>query len=546
MKYYRLQVGIVFGLFILCLGGLIFLAPVFGATGIPSEKTVLRYGIHTSRIGNVDPDYAKGAEDSVFADMVFNSLVRYFPGDSSRLEPDIAIKIPEFEIRGGKQIWTIGLRKGILFQAGPQTKPQELTAEDVVYSFQKAADPERSAYFGTYAGMKFETVDAHNLRITVDKPMSPLFFLPRIANQKGGFIHSKQAIEAAGYENYKQHPVGTGPFAFSRFIAGEKLVLTANENYFRGKPLLDQIEVYFIPDNEKREAAYKSGLLDVIYGVGDPGWIEKMEKEPDTIMDVFGPGFTGLLHFNTSIKPMDDIRVRRAICFALDRDQITAATSRQLAEPVYSPISSGFTPGGLTNEQIVNLGLHGGKDRVKAGQLMAEAGYADGFSMDLVTSEKRVYQKTYEIIKEQLAQIGIRINLRVEPHSQMHKQIRQNVNALVLYFAFRPNTDSYLRGFFHSDSIVMTGAKPNTNFSHYTKIDLLLDDALKTIHPKEQIKLWEQAQIRILHDVMVYPLFNINECSVRRSYVIYGHSLDSTLASYPQFDEKTRMNKLLK
>ena len=189
VKYYRLQVGIVLGLFILCLGGLIFLAPVFGAPKIPSEKTVLRYGIHTSRIGNFDPDFAKGSEDFVFADMVFNSLVRYVPGGASLLEPDLAIKIPEFEIWGGKQIWTIELRKGILFQAGPQTEPHELTAEDVVYSLQKAADPERSAFFGTYAGMKFETVDRHHLRIIVDKPMSPLFFLPRIANRMGGFIH---------------------------------------------------------------------------------------------------------------------------------------------------------------------------------------------------------------------------------------------------------------------------------------------------------------------------------------------------------------------
>ena len=59
-----------------------------------------------------------------------------------------------------------------------------------------------------------------------------------------------------------------------------------------------------------REAAFRSGQMDVIYGVGDPGWIEQMEKEPKTIVDVFGPGFTGLFHFNTSMKPMADIRVQ--------------------------------------------------------------------------------------------------------------------------------------------------------------------------------------------------------------------------------------------
>ncbi len=196
-------------------------------------------------------------------------------------------------------------------------------------------------------------------------------------------------------------------------------------------------------------------------------------------------------------------------------------------------------PGGLTNEKTSFLGLHAGKDVEKARQLLAQAGYANGFSMDLVASEKRIYRKIYEIIKLQLDKVGIQVNIQVVAHSKMHKLIRQNLNPIVLYFTFRPNADSYLRGFFHSDSIVGTGVKPHTNFSHYTKIDKLIDDALKTIHPKMQINLWEQAQIRILHDAMVYPLFNVNQCSLRRDYVDYGHPLISTLAGYTQFNEKT-------
>jgi peptide/nickel transport system substrate-binding protein len=282
-------------------------------------------------------------------------------------------------------------------------------------------------------------------------------------------------------------------------------------------------------------------LLDVIYGVGDPGWIEQMAACPKTIVDVFGPGFTGLFHFNTSIKPMDDIRVRQAICFALDRELFLAASSKKLVNPVYAPMSSDFIPGGIPNEIILRLGLYTGKDLEKARNLLAQAGYAKGFSIDLVTSEKRIYRKNYELLQHQLEKIGIKVNLQVMAHSKMHQQIRQNLNPIVLYFTFRPNADRYLRGFFHSDSIVQTGIKPHTNFSHYTNVDKLLDDALKTIHPKQQINLWEQAQIRILHDAMVYPLFNVNQCTVRRDTVDYGNLLISTLAGYPLFSEKTRI-----
>jgi len=538
MKYYRLLLIFIFYIFIT-----LFPVPIYA--GDLSHKTVdkdvLRFAIHTSGIGNFDPDFAKGSQDHTFADMVFNGLVRYVPGDSSRLEPDIAREIPEFVIRGGRQIWTIYLRKGVFFHQNPYTESHELTSEDVVYSLEKAADPQQSAFSGTYAGMGFKAVDTYTVKILVEKPISPLFFLPRIANRKGGFILSKRAMEAAGYEKYKQHPVGTGPFMFSQYTEGEKLVLTANGNYFRGKPLLDQVEVYFIPDNKKRVAAYKSGLMDVIYGVGEPGWVERMEKEPDTIVTMFGPGFTGLLHFNTSRKPLDDILVRKAISHALDRELFLAATSSRFVTPVYSPMSPEFLPGGIANKKIVKLGLHSNKDLNKARQLLASAGYANGFSLDLVTSEKRIYRKTYEILKEQLKKVDIQINLTMVPHSEMHKCIRENKNAIVLYFSFRPNADSYLRGFFHSDSIVGKGKKPQTNFSHYTKVDRLIDDALKTIDPKLQVSLWEQAQIRILHDAMVYPLFNVNECSVRRGYVNYGHTLISTLAGYPQFNENTHI-----
>ena len=212
--------------------------------------------------------------------------------------------------------------------------------------------------------------------------------------------------------------------------------------------MLKGVEISFIPDNKKREEAYKEGLVDVIYGVGDPGWIEKMETYPGTIVDVFGPGFTGLFHFNTSIKPMADIRVRQAISFALDRELFLAASSKQLVKQVYAPMSSEFLPGGLTNEKIVRLGLHRGKDLEKARKLLAQAGYGKGFSMDLVTSEKRIYRKIYEILQRQLGKIGIQVNLQVVAHSQMHQQIRKNLNPIVLYFTFRPNADSYLRGFF--------------------------------------------------------------------------------------------------
>jgi len=521
---------------------LFFCAPVLQAG--PAEvlpAQVLKFAVHTSTLTSLDPHFAKGSQDATFADLVFNSLVRYVPGNMSRLEPDLAASMPEFYIKNGRQIWTIHLKKGILFHPGPFSPAYELTADDVVFSLKKIADPAASPVSQEYKGMTFEKRDDYTLEIILEKPVSPLFFLPLIADHRGGYIVSKKAIQAGGYDAFQKHPVGTGPFMFDHYIPSKKCVLNAHAAYFRGTPRLAGVEMHFIPDNDDREAAFTKGDMDLILGVGDPGWIQKMEKLPETRIDVLGPGYTGMFHFNRSITPLDDIRVRTAIIHALDRNRFLAASTRRLVTPVLAPMSADFLPGGIENDKITALGLNREKDIPLARQLLAEAGFAEGFSMTLYVSEKRIFKTTYEILQQSLADIGIGVDLKMVSHSQYHQVIRENQNAIVLYFTLRPNADEYLRGFFHSDAIVDTGASPHTNFSHCTAVDKLLDDARDEIDPKKQIRLWEQTQIRVLHEALVYPLLDIKNCFAKRPELDYGHEIKTTLAGYPQFDERTRL-----
>ncbi|MCA1784899.1 MAG: ABC transporter substrate-binding protein, partial [Desulfobacteraceae bacterium] len=515
-----------------------------GRADAKTAEQVLKFAVHTSTLTSLDPHFANGSQDATFADMVFNSLVRYAPGNLSLLEPDIAESIPGFYIKNGRQIWTIHLKKGILFHSGPFNPAYELTADDVIFSLKKTADPARSLISQEYKGMIFEKHDDYTLDIILEKPVSPLFFLPTIADHRGGYIVSKKAIQAGGYDAFTKHPVGTGPFMFDRYEPEEKCVLKAHSAYFRGIPQLAGVEMHFIPDNDDREAAFRKGDMDLILGVGDPGWIQKMEKLPQARIDVFGPGFTGLFHLNTVVSPLDDIRVRKAIIHALDRDHFLAASTRRLVTPVLAPMSADFLPGGMENEKIIALGLHRKKDISRARQLLADAGFADGFSFPLYVSEKRLFTTSYEILQQALADIGIMVDLKIVSHSQYHQLIRQNKNAIVLYFSLRPNADEYLRGFFHSESIVETGSSPHTNFSHCTVVDKLLDDARSEIDPKKQIRLWEQAQIRILHEALVYPLLDIKNIFAKRPNLDYGHELKTTLAGYPQFDERTSLSPL--
>ncbi len=508
------------------------------------KDNVLRYALHASRMGCLDPDYQKGSQDRVYADMVFNSLWRYLPGDAGHMAPDLALDMPEFRMENGRQIWTVQLRPKVYFHESPYSCAHELTARDVVYSLEKASDPERSSSAGYFTPMAFKILDSHTLEISLDKSISPLFFLARLSNWHGGYILSRQAIEKGGYDNFCRYPVGTGPFKFKSYKDGEKLVLTANPDYFRGRPKLDGVEIYFMPDTEKREQAFLSGEMDIIYGTGEPGWIEKMEKEPGVLVDILGPGSTGLFHFNTAMPPLNDIRVRRALAAGLDRKAFMEATSPKLVTECQSPMSPAFLPGGLSNEQIGQLAIGSEYNPHAAVERLKQAGYPQGFDLDVVVSEKRVYKENYLVLKYLLEQINVRLNLKIVSHARYHQLVRKDVNPIVLYFSFRPNADIYLRGFFHSDSIVVTGKTPQTNFSHYSGIDKILDDALGTIEPLRQISMWQQSQIKLLNDVVVFPLFDINQLYVRRDYVDYHHPLRSSLCDYPQFTEETRLQKI--
>lgn len=504
---------------------------------------VLHYGVHVNALGTMDPHFATGSQDRAVADMVFNGLLRYRPGNAPYIEPDLALALPDLEMEAGRQVWTFKLRRGVLFHPGPLTEAYELTSADVVYSLQKAADPERSAYAGEYAGMSFAAVNRYTVRVVVDTPLSPILFLPKFTDYGGGFIVARRALEAVGDAAFAAHPVGTGPFLFHTHLPGERLSLKAHRDYFRGRPLLDGVALHFLPDDSEREAGLRIGRLDVAVGSVAAAWERRMAEEREIVVDYHGIGEAVAIHLNTRMAPLDDLRVRRAIVLALDHERFREISSPKLADLIFSPVPAPLLPGGLDRETAAQLGLLPVQDIPRARALLAEAGYADGFTLELVGSGKRIYRACYEMLQAQLAVVGIECRLRLVPHGEMHRLVRNRPQALVVYAAWRPNADGFLSRFFHSNAIVRTGVHPDTNFSHYSKIDMLIDAARGEIVPAKQVNLWVQAQIRLLSDAAVYPLISTKQCHARGADLDYGHPLIATMALYPQFTEQTHFRE---
>jgi len=502
-----------------------------------ADSQVLRYACSFSDSKSLDPHRAVGAPDRIICEQLFNGLVRYKPGNSTAgaIEPELAKSIPIPEtLANGSQQWIFQLREGVMFHPYDGKPGYELTSEDVVYSLRRAANSDKSAFSADYLAMAFEAVDKYTVKITLKKPISPFLLLPKLANRQGGLIVSKKALVEKGDEWFKNHPVGAGPFMFSSYKPMEKVVIVRNPNYYRGAPRLERYELFYVPNLSSRELALQKGEIDAIEGVREYAWYKKLSKFPNLAVDIVGTDETFVVHFNMSVKPLNLLKVRQAIAYALSRKEFLSYYGEEVSEPIYSAVHSRLMVGGLTREEVEKENLLFDCNVTKAKELLVESGYPNGFSLSVFTSELDEYRRQYELIQAQLRKVGINLNLSVVDHSTFHTRIRQNLNPIVVYSCSRPSPDMILTHFYHSASIVATGEKPITNFSHIGALDSDGDGVVDSIDdlilaarwetdPRKQVELWKEAQKKILKWMVAYPIFSAGTLFARKSYVDWGY-----------------------
>jgi peptide/nickel transport system substrate-binding protein len=517
-----------------------------------AKEQVLDIAFDAGDAKTLDPHRAASTVDRSTVDPIFNGLVRYPPGNQVGVEPDLA---ESWTVSKDGKTWTFQLRKGVYFHPYPGSPSgYEMTAEDVVYSLNRAANPDHSSYAGEYTGIAFEAVDPRTVQITTDKPISEPLFLAKFANYAGGFIVCRKAIEEKGAEWFKTHPVGTGPFMFESYAPQQKTVLVRNPEYFRGKPILEKVVILYMPNVSSREFGLQTGELDIIEGMNESMWAEKVATFPQVSVPTFGPCEVQHLHFNMKKKPFDDIRVRKAFSYAISRDAVAAFMGETLAVPIYSSALAPPAYGALTEEEARKAEVVYEDNVAKAKQMLAEAGFPEGFATEVIISELATsYRKPMVAIQGQVKKAGIDMKLKVVDHSSFHSLIREDASPLVYYACWRPNVDVFLTRFFHSASEVVTGEKPDTNFSHLgavdadgdgkvDSIDALIETARWELDADKQSALWKKAQVQLLEDAAVVPMIRLKYVFPMKSYVELGHPLEFSWQTYsPQITENTRI-----
>jgi peptide/nickel transport system substrate-binding protein len=328
-----------------------------------AQKKTLIIGMGSADAGKLDPHIASTTPDKGLLQYIFNGLVRMKPGQISpdTIEPDLA---ESWSSNPAGTEWTFHIRHGVQCH----WNYGEFTAEDAAYSIKRAANKATSSYSNDFSSVvSADAVDPYTLKITLKNPVAG--FLGYVANINGGNMVCKKAAEEMG-DGFSKKPVGTGPFMFAEYQPQQFVRLVANKQYFRGAPMLDEIMYRYIPSDASRDLAFQSGELDMIYGKQDQSWVDRTKQTPGVRVLAMEPGELSTLFLNITEKPLDDIRVREAIAYGVDRKAIVAFKGAGTSREAVSVVPSGYLG---TDEQAPLFPY----DPAKAKELLKEAGYPE-------------------------------------------------------------------------------------------------------------------------------------------------------------------------
>ena len=308
--------------------------------------------------------------------------------------------------------YTFFLKKGVRFHNG-----RELTADDAKFALDRARNPETKHPNARHYQdiVAIHVGDPHTVTITLKQVNA--MFLYNLARQ-GSVIYPREAVD-----QMKSQPVGTGPFMLDRWDRGDRVVLKRNPAYHvKGLPKLERVTFRFIPDANAALAALQAGDIDVMaFGLA-PESVELVRRDPKLQIVLGETTNDVILALNNSRKPFSDVRVRRAITHAIDKAEIVKGAMFGLGRILGSNVDP-------LNPFFVDMSKAVPHDVARAKQLLAEAGYPNGFDAVLRVPPQYPYTvRTGEVLIGQLAKAGIRVTLEQIEWGQWLERIYKNAD----------------------------------------------------------------------------------------------------------------------
>ncbi|HEX5469607.1 MAG TPA: ABC transporter substrate-binding protein [Gaiellaceae bacterium] len=314
--------------------------------------------------------------------------------NSTDVVPSLA---ESWDISPDGTIYTFHLRKGVKFSDGTP-----MTVDDVIFSLERIFDPKGSAYSFLFGPVKsVRATGDSDVEVQLKGPFAP--FLQNL-NIFAASIVPKKMVEELG-DKFAQQPVGTGPFKLVKFSKGQFVHLARNENYWKAdKPLLDEVMIPYVPDDNTRVLKVQAGESDVALNI-PYAQIEQLDKQDDIDVEIEEIYRFDGIWLNNAEKPLDDARVRQALNYATDKEA--------MRQTIY------FGNAEIANHMMPKMKYWRSDvepypfDLDKARELMGQSSAADGFTVPLVVPTGDVItQQLAQIVKESWSGIGVDVQIQ--------------------------------------------------------------------------------------------------------------------------------------
>ena len=448
------------------------------------EKKILTMA-QKAEIKTLDPQKATDSVSRSIIKLINQTLV--YIDNEGNIVPELAQEITKVSPKET----LIKIKNDIKFSNG-----ETLTIDDVLFSLERAkASPKMSQ--DLYMIESFEKVDDRTLKINTLYDAGNL--LHKLASGGVAIINKK------AFEKDENNIVGTGMFKLKEWVAGEKLVLERNEFFKDSKSNIDTLVVKFVPEANSRMIMLETGEIDLARDLLPLDFKKISEDTKFTTVEIETPS-NMFLGFDLRNELLADKRVRQAIAYAINNEDLVKTVFNGSASVATSPVPK-ITTGHNENSNNYPQNIE------KAKQLLAEAGYPNGFNIELFVSEDNQRIDMAVIIQDNLKKIGINAEIKTFQWAAYVSTI-ENPNIIKPLFIMSWNIsnddpDEVLYPLYHSSQI---DAHTNVVFYKNEKFDNLISEARETTDKDKRMKLYEEAQDIIQEDLphytLVYPKQN--------------------------------------
>ncbi|WP_119301008.1 ABC transporter substrate-binding protein [Dongia deserti] len=492
--------------------------------------------IYRDDFDSMDPAIGYSFQSWTPIKAVFDGLVDYKPG-TTEIEPDLA---ESYEISPDGKTYTFKLRQGVKFHNG-----RELKAADIKYSIERTCNPKTqspgASYYTGIIGCQdiidgkateasgITTPDDYTVVFQLTEPNATMLHLFAL---NFAFAVPKEVAEEYG-EDFTHHGVGTGAYKMVEYTPGQRVVLERNPHTDKdGRPYIDKITLQFGVEPVTGVLRIEKGEADTLGEIFPPAKYLEVSQNP-AVKGRFltvGQLNTNYMSMNFNIKPFDDLRVRRAVNMAVNKQRLVQVLNNRgtVTGQILPPAMAGFNP------KFQGYPY----DPEKAKGLLKEAGLGDGFTTELYFQNVDPWPRMAQVIQQDLAAIGIKVELRGLEMASLFGTAGKPDGApmaLTEWYADFPDPSNFYTAILGCGAAVEGGF----NWSFYCNEDIdarakAADALADPARAQERIDDWSKIMIDIIEqDAAWVPLFNSNRFSLRSAKLKGDETIFTDIISQP-------------